>query len=374
VLEAKSAGIKTVMITGDSIETGKNIAQEVGIFEKGSLAVEGCNVEQLSDEEFPKTTVFARASPEDKMNIIDCYKKKNHVIAMTGDGVNDALAISTADIGIAMGITGTDVAKEAADMVITDDSFNSVIAGIREGRGLFQKIRGIIFFYIAVNLAEALVYFGSSFMLGFNLLSPLHQMFITFTTHFIPPIALIIDSLNKDVMSEKPRDTENIFNKRLIVALLLFSISLSLVLYFGYFGTLYGLIPLFPENKIGFHTGFISTSLAQAKARTLLYTILVVAECTLVISLRRINKPIPRILVEDNNWVIWSFILIIPAILIALMYLPEIRINSVRFIITNLELVRLTSLDWATAILLGLIPIALLEFYKMWVKRRGLFF
>jgi Ca2+-transporting ATPase len=380
VLEAKSAGIKTVMITGDNVETGKSIAKEVGIFEEDNLTVEGRDIERLSDEEFLKTSVFARVSPEHKMDIIDRYKKGNHVVAMTGDGVNDALAISKADVGIAMGITGTDVAKEAADMVVADDSYNSIVSGIREGRGLFQKIRSIIFFYIAVNLAEALLYFGSSFMPRFHLLTTWQYLFITFTTHSIPPLALIIDRLNKDVMKEKPRDTDDIFSKRLVVALLLFSVSLSLVLYIGYFATLNGIIPVFEENKMGFIPSFSihipSNPLgwSHAKARTLLYTILVVAECTLVIPLRRMNKPIWRILKEDNYWVAWAFIIIVPVAFIVLMYAPQIQLISILHVGINLDLIDLTLIDWVIAISLGLIPIASLESYRLWLRKRGLFF
>ncbi|HYB93148.1 MAG TPA: cation-transporting P-type ATPase, partial [archaeon] len=371
ISEAKSAGVKTVIVTGDSVETGKSIAREVGIFEEDSLAVEGKDVAGLSDKDFLKAAVFARVSPEHKMDIMDRYKKLNHVVAMTGDGVNDTLAISKADVGIAMGITGTDVAKEAADMVITDDSFSTIVTGIREGRGVFQKIQSIVFFYIAVNLAEALVYFGSSFIPNFHLLDTWQFIFITLTIHSIPPFALIVNRLSKDVMKEKPRDTEDIFTKRLIVALLLFSISLSIVLYVGYFGTLYGIIPVFGGNKIGLVPSFkvINSSAspsgwAQAKARTLLYTILVVAECTLVVSLMRINKSIPRILKEDNYWIIWPFILIVPAVLLALMYIPEIQLILARYVGINLDIIRLTFIDWVIAVLLGLIPIALLEYYK----------
>jgi Ca2+-transporting ATPase len=375
VSEAKNAGIKTVMITGDSIETGKSIAEEVGIFREDSLVNEGCNVDRLSNEEFLKTSVFARASPEHKLTIIDRYKKQNHIVAMTGDGVNDVLAISKADVGIVMGITGTDIAKEAADMAIADDSFNSIITGIREGRGLFEKIRSIIFFYVAVNLAEALVFFGSSFIPGLLLLSPSQHIFIILTTHSVPPLVFIIDHLSKDVMKEKPRDTEDIFTMRLLAALLLFSLSLSLILYLGYFGTLGGVIPVFDENKNGFIPNFSvdglnSINWVQAKARTLLYAILMVAECTLVVSLRRMNKPISSILREDNYWIVWLFILIVPLALLVLMYIPWLQSILVLYTGINLELIQLTWIDWTIAIPLGLIPIVLLEFYKKWLRRK----
>ena len=380
VSEARGAGIRTVMITGDNVETGKSIAEEAGILEEGNLAVEGCDIEGLSNEEFLRTSVFARVSPEHKMAIIDRYRKCNHVVAMTGDGVNDTLAISKADVGIAMGITGTDVAKEAADMVVADDSYNSVIAGIREGRGLFRKIQSIVFFYIAVNFAEALLYFGSSFIPDFHLMSTWQYLLITFTTHSIPPFALIIDRLNEDAMKEKPRDTEELLSKRLILALFLFSISLSLVLYAGYFATLSGLIPIFEGNKIGYvptfsaHVPASPLSWEHAKARTLLYAIIVVAECTLVIQLRRIHKPLWRILKENNYWVTWLFIITVPIILMAIMYLPQTQLIYTLQLGLGLDIIHLTSIDWVIAISLGMIPVMALEAFRMLIFRKGLFF
>jgi Ca2+-transporting ATPase len=279
-----------------------------------------------------------------------------------------------------MGITGTDIAKEAADMMIADDSFNSIITGIREGRGLFEKIRSIIFFYVAVNLAEALIFFGSSFISGLYLLSMSQHMLIILTTHSIPPLILIVDHLSKDVMKEKPRDTENIFTKRIFAALLLFSLSLSLMLYLGYFGTLGGIIPVFNENKNGFIPNFSlvdrsnSVNWVQAKARTLFYAILVVAECTLVVSLRRMNKPISRIFREDNYWIVWPFILIVPSTLLAIMYMPWLQSILALYTGLNLDIIQLTWIDWAIAIPLGLIPLVLLESYKKWMRRKELSF
>jgi len=275
VFEAKSAGIKPIMITSDSVETAKSIAMQVGIASEDDLAVEGNEIPSLMDEEFLRTAVFARVSPEHKKIIVERYKRRDQVVAMTGDGVNDALAISMADVGIAMGISGTDVAKQAADMVIADDSFNSIVVVIREGRGLFQKIRAVIFFYIAVNFAEALVYFASSLIPGFYLLNTWQQIYIFMTAHSLPLFALIIDKLSKDVMKEKPRDTEGIFNIPLRNALVIFSLALAFSMAFAYFATYYGLIPVFDLNMAGYVPKFQSpdeplnpVNWAQAKART----------------------------------------------------------------------------------------------------------
>jgi len=375
ILEAKGAGIKPIMVTGDSIMTARNIAQQVGIGEEGELAVEGQEVGALADEEFSRTSVFARVSPEQKMIIADRYKKQNRVVAMTGDGVNDVLAICVADIGISMGITGTDVAKQSADMIITDDSFNSIVTGIREGRGIFQKIESIIFFYIAVNLAEALIYFGSSFIPGFYLLNTWQQIYIFMMAHSIPPFALIIDRLSKDVMKEKPRDMEGITRQQQ-AAFLLFSISLALMFYIVYFGTLNGSIPFFEENKMGYIPSFApddflnSANWAQAKARTMLHTVAFIAECASIMSLRRMNKPIHRILKEDHYWIVWVLILLVPLAHLILMYIPNIQSIFVLTLNISLDIIHLTWVDWTIAIILGLVPILSLESCKMWTQER----
>ncbi len=376
VLEAKSAGIKPVMITGDNLKTARSIAEQVGIAGELDLAVEGHEIQTLPDEDFLRTSVFARVTPEHKMSIVERYKRQDHVVVATGDGVNDALAISVADVGIAMGITGTDVAKEAADIVIADDSFNSIIRGIREGRGLFQKIRAIIFFYIAVNLAEALIYFGSSLIPSFHLLNMAQRIYIFTTAHTIPPLGIIVDRVSKDVMKEKPRDTEAILNKRLVIALLLFSASLGLMLYAVYFFTLGGTIPVFAGNRIGYVPDFNPNNLldsvnwSQAKARTMLLTVIFVAECALVISLRRMNKSFSKILKEDNYWIIWPLILFVPLAHVLLMYVPAIQLFLAVRLGIDLELITLTWIDWIIAFAVGLTPIALLEACKYWVRKK----
>lgn len=376
VVELKSAGIKPIMITGDSLETAESVAVQVGIIEKVDLAVAACDMEELSDKQFLKTSVFARVSPEDKMAIVKRYKELNRAVAVTGDGVNDAAAISMADVGVATGITGTDVAKQAADMVIADDSFHSLVVGIREGRGIFEKIRSVIFFYIAVNLAEALIYFGTSFISGFVLLNTWQKVFIFTTVHAIPPLALITDRLNRDVMKQKPRDTQEIFNRQMVVAMALFSISLALVLYVSYFGTAAGVLPVFQGNMGGYVPNFSPgvSSWSEAKARTLLLTVGVIGEILLIISLRRLNKSVFRTLREGNHWTLWPLLLIVPLVYLGLMYLPQTQLFLAHSLGINFEIIRLTGIDWIAALTLGVVPVTLLEAYKMWVRKKEEFF
>ena len=370
VFEVKCAGIKPVMITGDSVETAKNVAQQVGITEEHDLAVEGQVIPFLTDEDFNRTSVFARTAPRDKMVIVDRYKMQNRVVAMTGDGVNDAQAILMADVGVAMGITGTDAAKQSADVIIADDSFNSIVRGIRQGRGVFRKIQNVVFFYVAVNLAEAAVYFGSSLIPSFYLLNTWQQMYIFLLAHSIPPFALIIDSLSKDVMREQPRDNEDLFGEGRYKALLIFSVSLALILYTAYYGVQYGFIPVFPQNKQGYVPSFDPTDYlnpvdwAQAKARTMLHTVAFVAECVLVLSLRRVGKSMWKALREENHWPIWPFIILVPIIHLTLMFLPGTQMFLSAFGI-KLEVVQLSLIDWLIALALGVFPVVLLELYKV---------
>jgi len=378
VAEAEKAGIRSVMITGDSLETARSIAGQVGIVRAGDLS-SGIYDKNISEQDFLKTSVFARVSPEDKMAIVERYKQANRTVAVTGDGVNDAPALSTADVGIAMGLTGTDVAKQSSDMIIADDSFNSVIFGIREGRGLFQKIRSLIFFYIAVNAAEAMVYFGASFIPDFNLLNTWQRIYIFSTVHAIPPLAFIADRLSRDVMSEKPRDGEDIFNKRTTIALGLFIVALAAVLSLVYMAASSGFLPVFDGNHAGFVPHFGDLNLnpadwAQAKARTMLITVALFSETMLVISLRRLNKSALKTLSDDNYRFVWPFLAVVPAIHLALMYIPALQVFLDQHLSINLEIVNLTLVDWIVVLLFAVVPILILEGYKRRTRKQQSFF
>ncbi|MEM2587922.1 MAG: cation-translocating P-type ATPase, partial [Candidatus Bathyarchaeia archaeon] len=206
----QKAGIKTVMITGDHKLTAIAIAKDIGIMQEGDLALTGEELDRMSDEEFEKIVenvkVYARVSPEHKLRIVRALKKKGHIVAMTGDGVNDAPALKQADIGIAMGITGTDVTKEAADMILADDNFATIVRAIEGGRTIYDNIRKFAFFLLRCNFDELFV-IGTFALLGLELpLTPGMILWINLVTDGGPAIALSQDPPAEDVMSRPPRD------------------------------------------------------------------------------------------------------------------------------------------------------------------------
>ncbi|MBR7179763.1 MAG: calcium-translocating P-type ATPase, PMCA-type [Oscillospiraceae bacterium] len=213
--ECRSAGIRAVMITGDHKDTAVAIAKELGIITDASEAITGAELNSIPDdricEEVKKYGVYARVQPEHKTRIVTAWKNNGAITAMTGDGVNDAPSIKTADIGVGMGITGTDVTKNVADMVLADDNFATIVAAVGEGRRIYDNIRKAIQFLLASNMSEVLGVFCSTLM-GFTLLNPVHLLFINLVTDCFPALALGMEEAEEDIMSRPPRDSkEGIF-------------------------------------------------------------------------------------------------------------------------------------------------------------------
>ena len=210
--ECRMAGITPIMITGDHRDTAVAIAMELGIISDPSEAITGAQLNEMSDEEFDEKVgqfkVYARVQPEHKTRIVNAWRTKGKITAMTGDGVNDAPSIKSADIGIGMGITGTDVTKNVADMVLADDNFATIVSAVAEGRRIYDNIRKAIQFLLGSNLSEVLSIFIAT-ILNFTILKPVHLLFINLVTDSIPALALGLEKPERDIMSRKPRDSKD---------------------------------------------------------------------------------------------------------------------------------------------------------------------
>jgi Ca2+-transporting ATPase len=238
--QARSAGIRTVMITGDYPNTARAIAETIGLLQPGHKVSTGADVDEMSDdllrEEIRITDVFARVSPEHKMRIVDALQANDEVVAMTGDGVNDAPAIKRSDIGIAMGITGTDVAKETADMVLTDDNYASIVAAVEQGRIIYSNIRKFVFFLLSSNIAEIMIIFLATLAGLPAPLTAIQLLWLNLITDGAPALALAVEKGDPDIMDQKPRaKNEPIINRSMTVGLVIQTIAQTVAV-LGAFG------------------------------------------------------------------------------------------------------------------------------------------
>jgi P-type Ca2+ transporter type 2C len=220
VRKCTRAGIKTVMITGDHKKTAAAVAREIGILRGGALVVTGAELDTMSDEQLmriaPKAAVFARVSPAHKLRIVRAFKKSGNVVAMTGDGVNDAPAVKEADIGVSMGLTGTDVTKEASSVILLDDNFASMVAAVEEGRVIYGNIRKFIRYLLSCNIGEVLTMFVGMLMGLPVVLTPIQILWVNLVTDGLPAIALGLEPPDDDVMEQKPRGAnESVFSNGL---------------------------------------------------------------------------------------------------------------------------------------------------------------
>ncbi|MDD4851334.1 MAG: cation-translocating P-type ATPase [Gemmiger sp.] len=257
IAECRSAGIRPVMITGDHKDTAVAIATELGIIESATQALTGAELDAIPQEELERTIanygVYARVQPEHKVRIVNTWKKLGSITAMTGDGVNDAPSIKAADIGVGMGITGTDVTKNVADMVLADDNFATIVGAVGEGRRIYDNIRKAIQFLLASNMSEVLGVFFAT-LLGFTLLNPVHLLFINLITDCFPALALGLETAEDDVMSRPPRKSSDgifagglgidvIYQGILITVITLASYIIGHCMEVGYFEMPHGISP-----------------------------------------------------------------------------------------------------------------------------------
>ncbi len=351
IKECDQAGIKTVMITGDHKATAVAIARELGILKKG-LALSGAEVDKLSQQEFEdkveKIEVYARVSPEHKLRVIEALGKKGHVVAMTGDGVNDAPALKRADIGIAMGITGTDVTKEAANMVLTDDNFASIVAAVEEGRGIFANIKKYLIYLLSANLGE--IFLMSTVILlgplmgltaGVVPLVAVQVLFVNLATDGLPAIALSVDPPEPDLMQRKPRPrkqslfTPNVLGYLLTAGLWTTAVSLASFLWSMKTGH--------PVNE----------------AQSLCFVTLIFVEFFNALNCRSLDHSIFQIGFFKNKWLLLSIIGQIPLVL-AIVYWAPLQ--------TAFKTHALTGQEWAIALGLSSTIFFSMELFKF-IKR-----
>ena len=263
IAECKTAEIIPVMITGDHKITAMAIARDIGLLDDNRYAITGAELALIPDEifkdEIEKIGVYARVSPEDKSRIVNMWQSKGKIVAMTGDGVNDAPALKTADIGVGMGITGTEVSKGASDMVLTDDNFATIVVAVREGRRIFDNIQKTISFLLSSNAGEVVAILAAT-IIGWRFLSPVHILWINLVTDTFPALALGVEPAEKDVMNRAPRDSRGaIFSRRNLVVIGFMGIMeavLALGAYgFGYF--------YFNDGLIGTTMAFVTLAAAQ---------------------------------------------------------------------------------------------------------------
>lgn len=225
VADAKRAGIRPVMITGDHKVTATAIAKQIGIFGEGDIALVGPELDAMPDKELDHLighiAVFARVSPENKIRIVEAWQRRGSVVAMTGDGVNDAPALKAADIGVAMGITGTEVSKDAAAMILTDDNFATIIKAVANGRNVYKNIKNAILFLLSGNMAGILAVLYTSLAALPVPFQPVHLLFINLLTDSLPALAIGMEPAERDVLSEKPRNPKGGILERRFMALLL---------------------------------------------------------------------------------------------------------------------------------------------------------
>jgi len=267
--ECRSAGIRPIMITGDHKDTAVAIAKELGIITEGQYAVTGAELSEMDDATFEKEyaniSVYARVQPEHKTRIVNQWRKAGYVTAMTGDGVNDAPSIKSADIGIGMGITGTDVTKNVADMVLADDNFATIVAAVEEGRRIYDNIRKAIQFLLGSNMSEVITIFAATLM-GFTVLKPVHLLWINLITDTFPALSLGMEKAEPDIMKRKPRKaSEGVFaggmafdiayQGLLVAILVLISYGIGHAFEFGSFG--------FADSGHGITMAFLTLSMAE---------------------------------------------------------------------------------------------------------------
>lgn len=344
VRDCKKAGIKPVMITGDHINTAKAIAKDIGIFEKNDLAITGIDIDKMPKHDFEKNifkySVFARVSPEHKVRIVKAFQKNGAVVAMTGDGVNDAPALKAADIGCAMGKTGTDVAKGAADMIMTDDNFSTIVKAVKQGRGISQNIKKTVHFLLSSNIGEIITVLTAFLLRLPTPLLAIQLLWVNLVTDSFPALALGVDPVDDNVMLKKPTlKSGNLFSSRKWK---------SIVLEGSFIGAIS--ILAFTIGRV-----FFDTTSAPVIARTMAFTVLSLSQIVHSFNVRS-DESIFKTGILGNMALVYSFILC--AIL-------QVSVISVPFLSVIFKTVNLNFLQWTIVLALSASPLLLVEAEKI---------
>ncbi|WMJ90496.1 cation-translocating P-type ATPase [Anaerocolumna sp. MB42-C2] len=353
IIEAKSAGITPIMITGDHKNTAFAIAKELGIAEAIRQSITGAEIDGFSDEEFSGKIndyrVFARVSPEHKVKIVRAFKAHGNIVSMTGDGVNDAPSLKYADIGVAMGITGTDVAKGASDMILTDDNFSTIVNAIEEGRNIYNNIKKAVIFLLSCNLGEVVTILASILFFWPVPLMPTQILWINLITDSLPAIALGIDPGDKDVMKKKPRDPKESFfaggaGFRAVIGGFLIGILTLAAFYFGLAEHGYSLgAENIPEEVLIY-------------ARTMAFVVLAASQLFYSLTIRNAAKSIFQVGLFTNRYLIVSIIV---------GFILQLGVISIPFLASAFKVHNLSLRDWGIVILFALVPLAVNEIIKL---------
>ena len=341
VAKCRTAGIRPVMITGDHKNTAMAIAHEIGIYNEGDVAITGAELERIGDEEFNENVtryaVYARVAPEHKVRIVKAWQKRNDVVAMTGDGVNDAPALKQADIGAAMGIVGTDVAKGAADMILTDDNFATIVSAVEEGRRIYDNILKAIQFLLSTNVGEIFLLLVTAIFNWGTPLLPIHILWVNLVTDSLPALALSVDPAEKDIMRRKPRNAKKGF------------MTGGMIWRTLYQGIMIGTIPLV-AYKLGLHDGGVILG------QTMAFASLVFVQLVHVRNLHSNTKLSFRINPMRNKPLI-AAIAVSAGLILAVLLVPPIR--------TVFSITAMDTKHWWIVAGMSLIPIFWVDLFKL---------
>lgn len=343
IATARRAGLDVVMITGDHKSTAVAIGNDLKLLREGDLALRGPELDQIDDERLSeiveRVRVYARVSPEHKLRIVQAWKGRGHIVAMTGDGVNDAPALKEADIGIAMGITGTDVSKEASDMILTDDNFASIVAAVEEGRAIFDNIRRFIHFLLSCNIGEVFAMFLAA-LLGMPLpLLPIQILWVNLATDSLPALALGVEPAEPGVMERPPRpSTEGIITR-------------SMARIMGIQGLIIGLLTL-----AAFVLEYYVLGGGVERARVMAFSTTILAQNVHAFNVRSNTYSVFELGLFSNPWLVAAFGVVV---------LSELVIIYVPFFQPIFKTMPLTMFDWGIVVSLGLMPLVIVELIKL---------